>query len=133
MLEIAARSIGGLCSRLRFRAGLTLEGVLVAHAMGLPLDALRREQRASGVMMIPIPRRGILHAVRGIEAARAVPNVVDLVVTAEAGREVVPLPEGEAYLGFLFAKAESPAEVEAALREAHRRLDLDIRAPLPTV
>jgi len=134
VLEIAARSIGGLCSRsLRFGAGLTLEEVLVAHAMGLPLDALRREQRASGVMMIPIPRRGILHAVRGIEAARAVPNVVDLVVTAEAGREVVPLPEGEAYLGFLFAKAESPAEVEAALREAHRRLDLDIRAPLPTV
>ena len=99
--------------------------------MGLPLDALRREQRASGVMMIPIPRRGILHAVRGVDAARAVPDVVDLVVTAEPGREVVPLPEGEAYLGFLFAKAESPAEVEAALREAHRRLELDIRAPLP--
>lgn len=132
VLEIAARSIGGLCSRtLRFGAGLTLEEVLVAHAMGLPLESLRREQRASGVMMIPIPRRGILHAVRGVEAARAVPGVVDLVVTAEPGREVVPLPEGEAYLGFLFAKAESPAEVEAALREAHRRLELDIRAPLP--
>jgi biotin carboxylase len=134
VLEIAARSIGGLCSRsLRFGAGLTLEEVLVAHAMGLPLDALRREQRASGVMMIPIPRRGILHAVRGAEAARAVAHVVDLVVTAEAGREVIPLPEGEAYLGFLFAKAESPAEVEAALREAHGRLELDIRAPLPTI
>jgi biotin carboxylase len=132
VLEIAARSIGGLCSRtLRFGAGLTLEEVLVAHAMGLPLESLRREQRASGVMMIPIPRRGILHAVRGVEAARAVPGVVDLVVTAEPGREVVPLPEGESYLGFLFAKAESAAEVEAALREAHRRLELDIRAPLP--
>ncbi len=134
VLEIAARSIGGLCSRsLRFGAGLTLEEVLVAHAMGLPLDTLRREQRASGVMMIPIPRRGILHAVRGVDAARAVPYVVDLVVTAEIGREVTPLPEGEAYLGFLFAKAEAPAEVEVALREAHLRLELDIRAPLPTV
>jgi biotin carboxylase len=132
VLEIAARSIGGLCSRtLRFGAGLSLEEVLVAHAMGLPLASLRREARASGVMMLPIPRRGILHAVRGVEAARAVPGVEDVVVTAPLGREVVPLPEGDAYLGFLFAKGETPTAVEAALREAHRRLELDIRAPLP--
>ncbi len=132
VLEIAARSIGGLCSRtLRFGAGLSLEEVLVAHAMGLPLASLRREARASGVMMLPIPRRGILHAVGGVEAARAVPGVEDVVVTAPLGREVVPLPEGDAYLGFLFAKGETPAAVEAALREAHRRLQLDVRAPLP--
>jgi biotin carboxylase len=134
VLEIAARSIGGLCSRtLRFGAGLTLEEVLVAHAMGLPLDALRREARASGVMMLPIPRRGILHGIRGLDAARAVPGVEDVVITVPEGRDVVPLPEGDSYLGFLFAKGASPAEVEAALREGHRRLDLDIRPPLPTV
>jgi biotin carboxylase len=134
VLEIAARSIGGLCSRtLRFGAGLSLEEVLVAHAMGLPLDALRREARAAGVMMLPIPRRGILHAVGGVEAARAVPGVEDVVVTAPEGREVVPLPEGDSYLGFLFARGETPGAVEAALREAHRRLELDIRPPLPTV
>jgi hypothetical protein len=134
VLEIAARSIGGLCSRtLRFGAGLTLEEVLVAHAMGLPLASLRREARASGVMMLPIPRRGILHGVGGVDAARAVPGVEDVVVTAPTGREVVPLPEGDSYLGFLFAKGETPAEVEAALREGHRRLVLDIRAALPTV
>ncbi len=134
ILEIAARSIGGLCSRtLRFGAGLTLEEVLVAHAMGLPLASLRREARASGVMMLPIPRRGILHGVSGLDAARAVPGVEDVVVTAPIGREVVPLPEGDSYLGFLFAKGETPAEVEAALREGHRRLSLDIRAALPTV
>jgi biotin carboxylase len=134
ILEIAARSIGGLCSRtLRFGAGLTLEEVLVAHAMGLPLGAVRREARASGVMMLPIPRRGILHEVRGLEAARAVAGVEDVVVTAPVGREVVPLPEGESYLGFLFAKGETPAAVEAALREGHRRLELDIRAALPTI
>jgi biotin carboxylase len=134
VLEIAARSIGGLCSRtLRFGAGLTLEEVLVAHAMKLPLASLRREARASGVMMLPIPRRGILHAVEGVEAAKAVPGVEDLVVTAQEGREVVPLPEGDSYLGFLFAKAETPGEVEAALREAHGRLGFDIRPPLPTV
>lgn len=134
LLEIAARSIGGLCSRaLRFGAGLTLEEVIVAHAMGRPLASLRREARASGVMMLPIPRRGILHGVRGVEAARAVPGVVDVVVTVPEGREVVPLPEGDSYLGFLFAKGETPAEVEAALREAHGRLALDIRPALPTV
>jgi hypothetical protein len=84
-------------------------------------------------MMLPIPRRGVLHAVRGVEAARGVPGVLDLVVTAREGREVVPLPEGDSYLGFLFAKGESPEEVEGSLREAHRRLELDIRPPLPTV
>jgi biotin carboxylase len=134
VLEIAARSIGGLCSRtLRFGAGLTLEEVLVAHAMGLPLEALRREARASGVMMLPIPRRGILHGVGGLDAARAVPGVEDVVITVPEGREVLPLPEGDSYLGFLFAKGGAPVEVETALREAHRRLVFDIRMPLPTV
>jgi hypothetical protein len=132
VLEIAARSIGGLCSRtLRFGAGVSLEEVLVAHAMALPLAPLRREARASGVMMLPIPRRGVLHAVRGVEAARAVPGVDDVVVTVPEGREVVPLPEGDSYLGFLFAHGDSPGDVEAALRTAHARLSFDIRAPLP--
>jgi biotin carboxylase len=134
VLEIAARSIGGLCSRtLRFGAGLTLEEVLVAHAMGLPLDDLRREARAAGVMMLPIPARGVLHGVAGIGEARAVPGVEDVVITAPEGRELVPLPEGDSYLGFLFARGEGPAAVEAALREGHRRLRFDIRPALPTV
>lgn len=132
VLEIAARSIGGLCSRtLRFGAGLSLEEVLVAHAMGLPLAPLRREARASGVMMLPIPRKGILHAVRGVDAARDVAGVDDVVITVPEGREVVPLPEGDSYLGFLFARGEAPADVEAALRSAHGKLAFDIRAPLP--
>ena len=101
--------------------------------MGLPLESVRREARASGVMMLPIPRRGILHGVGGLDEARAVPGVEDVVITAPEGREVVPLPEGDSYLGFLFAKGEGPADVEAALREAHRRLVLDIRPALPTV
>jgi biotin carboxylase len=134
VLEIAARSIGGLCSRtLRFGAGLTLEEVLVAHAMGLPLDALRREARAAGVMMLPIPRRGVLHGVAGVAAARDVRGIEDVVVTVPEGREVVPLPEGDSYLGFVFARGETPADVEAALRAAHARLSFDIRPPLPTV
>ena len=134
ILEVAARTIGGLCARaLRFGAGASLEEIVVAHAVGLPLSSIRREGRASGVMMLPIPRRGVLHGVAGLDAARAVPGVDDVVITVPEGREVVPLPEGDAYLGFLFARGESPGEVEAALREAHRRLTFDIRTPLPTV
>ncbi len=134
VLEVAARSIGGLCSRaLRFGSGVSLEEVLVAHAMGLPLDALRRERAASGVMMLPIPRRGILHGVGGIEAAKAVPHVEDVVITAPEGREIEPLPEGDSYLGFLFARAERPEEVEGALRAAHAKLRVDVREPLATV
>jgi len=134
VLEVAARTIGGLCARaLRFGAGTSLEELVVAHAMGLPIASVRRETSASGVMMLPIPGRGILHGVGGVEGARAVPGVEDVVVTAPAGREVVPLPEGDAYLGFLFARGETPDAVEGSLREAHRRLSFDIRAPLPTV
>jgi len=132
ILEVAARSIGGLCSRtLRFGAGVTLEELLVAHAVGIPLERLRREAFAAGVMMLPIPRAGTLHGVEGIEAARAVPGVEDVVITAPMGRELLPLPEGDSYLGFLFARGDRPEEVEAALRRAHGCLRVDLRAPLP--
>jgi hypothetical protein len=101
--------------------------------MGLPLASVIREARASGVMMLPIPRRGILHGVSGLDEARSVAGVEDVVVTVPEGREVVPLPEGDAYLGFLFARGETPQAVEASLKEAHRRLSFDIRLPLPTL
>jgi hypothetical protein len=107
--------------------------VLVAHAVGEPLEGLRRDARAAGVMMLPIPRAGVLRGVAGMEEARAVPGVEDVVVTLPLGREVEPLPEGDAYLGFLFARAATPAEVEAALRAAHARLRFEILPQLPTV
>jgi hypothetical protein len=84
-------------------------------------------------MMLPIPRRGVLRGVAGLEAARAVPGVEDVVITIPEGREVEPLPEGDAYLGFAFARAAQPEGVEAALRAAHAHLRIDIRPPLPTV
>ncbi len=106
MLELAARSIGGLCSRaLRFGAGISLEEVILRHALGLPLGAHARERAASGVMMLPIGRAGTLREVRGIEAARAVAGVQDVRITIPRGRPVVPLPEGDRYLGFVFARA----------------------------
>lgn len=125
MLELAARSIGGLCSRsLRFGAGISLEEVVLRHALGLPLADLRREAMAAGVMMIPIPRAGTLEAVHGQDDALAVPGVVGLEITVAPGRPVQPLPEGDRYLGFIFARGSTPDAVEDALRAGHACLDI---------
>jgi len=128
VLEIAARSIGGLCGRtLRFGTGLSLEELILRRALGRPVDSLEREQAAAAVMMIPIPRGGVLEEVRGLDAARAVPLIEDVTISLHKGQELVPLPEGSRYLGFIFSRAAGPAEAEAALREAHRHLHFVIR------
>ena len=128
MIEIAARSIGGLCSRtLTFGTGLSLEEIILRRALDLPIASLRREERAAGVMMIPIPRGGVLEEVEGLDEARAVPLVEDVVISMHKGQDVVPLPEGSRYLGFIFSRADTPARAEAALREAHRHLRFVIR------
>jgi biotin carboxylase len=127
LLEVAGRSIGGLCARtLRFGAGVSLEELILRHALGLPTDGLVREDVAAGVMMLPIPASGILREVAGQDEARAVPGVVGLEITVPKGRAVRTLPEGDRYLGFLFARGDTPAEVEAALRLAHACLDVAI-------
>jgi hypothetical protein len=127
ILEVAARSIGGLCARaLRFGAGISLEEVILRHALGRSLDGLEREAAASGVMMIPIPRAGTLVEVGGQARALAVPGIVGLEVTVPPGRDLVPLPEGDRYLGFLFARADTPDAVEAALRAGHAALTVEI-------
>jgi len=127
VIEVAARSIGGLCSRtLRFGTGVSLEELILRHALGWPIDSLDRERRPAGVMMIPIPRGGHLQAVRGRERAAAVAGVEEVALTAHVGQELVPLPEGWQYLGFIFARADTPDAVEKALREAHAHLRFDI-------
>jgi len=123
MLEVAARSIGGLCSRtLRFGSGISLEELILRHAAGLPVPTHERERVAAGVMMLPIRERGRLRAVEGQDEAKRVTGVDGLVITIPPGERLVPLPEGDRYLGFMFARAESPDAVEAALRHAHAQL-----------
>jgi biotin carboxylase len=123
MLEVAARSIGGLCARtLRFGMGVSLEELILRHAVGLPIQSLRREDRAAGVLMLPIPRPGVLRQVRGQDEARQVPGIEGVVLTVPAGERLVPLPEGDRYLGFVFARGPSAAEVERALRTAQQQL-----------
>jgi biotin carboxylase len=132
VIDLAARPIGGLCSRaLRFVRDVPLEELVIRQALGQDVRALVRAEEASGVMMIPIPRGGILRGVNGVDEARAVPGIEDVVISIRAGETVVPLPEGASYLGFIFARGESPAAVEEALRRAHARLDFDIAARLP--
>ena len=108
---------------LRFgNARVSLEEILLRQAAGLPLPSLEREPAAAGVMMLPVSRAGQLREVQGIAEARAIAGIVDVVITAHRGQELVPWPEGSRYPGFIFARAASAAEVELALREAHRRL-----------
>jgi hypothetical protein len=131
MLEVAARTIGGLCARsLRFGAGISLEELILRHALGMDTRELRRESRASGVMMIPVPRAGTLERVTGLKAAAAVSGVVEVTITLHPGAELVPLPEGHQYLGFLFARGETPADVEASLRRANGLLGFEVTAPV---
>jgi phosphoribosylaminoimidazole carboxylase (NCAIR synthetase) len=138
VLEVAARPIGGLCARaLRFdgrrgeRAGL--EELLLRHVMGESMISWSRVAEASGVMMIPIPAGGIYRGVNGVADAMQVPCIWDIRVTAKVDQQLVPLPEGASYLGFIFARGERPDDVEAALREAHARLRFKIDRALPLV
>jgi biotin carboxylase len=126
ILEIAARPIGGLCSKaLRFVSAheeASLEEVLLRHVLGEDVSCFSREGAASGVMMIPIPRGGIYKGVEGEREARSVPDIVDVKITAKPDARVTPLPEGKSYLGFIFAHAPTPLAVEQALRAAHAKL-----------
>jgi ATP-grasp domain/L-amino acid ligase C-terminal domain 2/ATP-grasp N-terminal domain len=154
VLEVAARPIGGLCARaLRFVPGsgfgirdsgfgiresavgsripnpdsrIPLEELLLRHALGENPAWYRREDTASGVMMIPIPRRGVFRGVDGVEAARGVPHIADVQITAKPDQRLLPLPEGASYLGFIFARAGHAADVDAALRAAQARLHFAI-------
>ena len=128
IVELAARPIGGKCGRvLEFENGETLEGLVVRHAMGLGHDVPRLRAGASGVMMLPVVKKGVLQEIVGADAARAVANVTDVLITAHPGQKLVPLPEGSKYLGFIFARARKPEAVEESLRRADKTLDFILK------
>ena len=136
-IEIAARPIGGLCARaLRFSASepdepIALEEVLLRHALQLVGWDVPREPLASGVMMIPVPHSGVLEDVSGEAAARVARGITELYITARRHDYIAAWPEGSSYLGFLFARGNTSAEVEQAIREAHKKLEFKITARLP--
>ncbi len=127
VIEVAARTIGGHCGRaLAFGHGRSLEELVLAQALGLSVPDRAPVAGASGVLMIPIPGPGLLRRVDGQEEALEVPGVHAVDITVAPGRFVSPPPEGNRYLGFVFARAREPDEVERSLREAGRRLKVRI-------
>ena len=134
MIEIAARSIGGYCSKtLRFDMGVSLEELILRQAAGMEIEGFNRDDQAHGVMMIPIPKAGILKRVTGVEASETVPGIDEVQITSPLNNPLVPLPEGSSYLGFIFASGDNAQFVEAALREAHRRLHFEIEDEIPVL
>ena len=132
MLELAPRSIGGLCSRaLSFPGGASLEEIVLANALGRPVPAGSGPAVSCGVFMLPVPRPGILRAVEGRADALAVPGVTGLTITIPPGQRVRPLPDGDRYLGFIFAAGDTPADVEHALTAASGRLRVIISDDRP--
>lgn len=129
MLEVAARPIGGLCARVL----PGLEELILRHAAGEDVSSFPMPSDAGGVMMIPIPREGIFVSVEGLEEARSVPGVEEIIITAKQGQKLVPLPEGNSYLGFIFARGVSAAQVESALRDAHEKLRFEMVTALQVV
>jgi biotin carboxylase len=128
VIEIAARSIGGLCSKVvRFHDGRSLEDIILLQALGAIDHPPPREERAAGVMMLQAPTRGLFERVDGTEAAGALTGVEEVIISAHPGRKLSPLPEGFLYLGFIFARGDTPEAVEASLRAAHSRLEVVIR------
>lgn len=136
-LEVAPRPIGGLCaSALRFAPDaasqiIGLEELLLRHAINLPGSDWPREQSASGVMMIPVPKSGVLERIEGEDAARGLPGIIGLKITARLHDYIAAWPEGSSYLGFLFATGNSAAEAEEAIRKAHAKLRFELRPRLP--
>lgn len=136
VLEAAARPIGGLCARslrfsLRGDADVSLEELLLRHAVGEDVSRAERTDAASGVMMVPVPQAGVYRGVSGLDEASAVPGVTQVHVTARPGQHLVPLPEGSSYLGFVFAAGPSAPDVTTALRTAHGALRFAIDRELP--
>ena len=126
-IELAGRSIGGMCSSvLEFGAGMSLEELILRQAVGMPIESTERQQGAAGVMMIPIPGKGMFRGVDGVNEAAAVPGITGVEISARLNYPIVPLPEGASYLGFIFARGDDPAAVESAIREAHFHLKIRI-------
>lgn len=134
LIEMAGRSIGGLCSHtLRFAAESSLEELILRQAFGLEFASYQRESQASGVMMLPIPEAGLFKGVNGCEDAKAVPLIESVEITARLNYSLKPLPDGDSYLGFIFARGDTPEAVETALRLAHDKLSFTIAPELPMI
>ncbi len=135
VLEVAPRSIGGLCSRvLRFegpRGEIVFEELILRHALAEPVEQYRLASEAAAVMMMPVPEAGVFKKVDGVEVARGMPLIEDVIITAKRDQRFVPWPEGSSYPGFIFARGGTAADVVTSLRNAHAALQFDVDREIP--
>ena len=127
IIDLAARAMGGLCPRvMKFDNGVSLEELILRHALSMDCDLSPQDHQAGGVMMLPIPSAGVFRCAHGVNAARGCQAISEVTLTINPGQRMRPLPEGNRYLGFIFAHADTPAEAEAALRHAYSQLEFEI-------
>lgn len=130
MLEIAPRTIGGLCSRLLIPLlGRSLESLVLDQALGR-FEPLETASGAAGVYMIPVPHPGLFESVEGLEQAQNIPGITGITITASVDEPLEPLPEGNKYVGFVFAAADDATKVKSALAQAQGCLQVRLRRML---
>ena len=128
ILEVASRTIGGDCARVLDNENFSIEELAILLAIGQPVTPYIAEQ-ARGVMMIPIRQKGLLKRVEGLLQASKIKHIDKIDIIIGEGHELIPLPEGNQYLGYIFASAESTEQVTAAIREAYALLKF-VTAPV---
>ncbi len=122
LLELAARTIGGQCGQLiEFSLKLKLEELVIQGMCG-QLPDLPSRFEAAGVLMIPVTTSGILRRIEGLTAALQVKYIKDIEIHIREGYELIPLPEGSSYLGFIFAQAPDYHQTYQALKSAYQKL-----------
>ena len=122
LIEMASRTIGGQCAQLiEYALGIKLEEVII-RLMCFEKLKFDIKQKHAGVLMIPIKKRGILKRVEGLLEAQKVNHISNIEIHIQPGYELIPLPEGASYLGFIFASADSFADTFNALRNCHEKL-----------
>lgn len=128
ILEIASRTIGGDCARMLDNENFGIEELAISLAISRPVEVVMPEQ-ARGVMMIPIRQKGLLKRVEGLLEANKVKHIDKIDIIINEGHELIPLPEGNQYLGYIFASADTAEQVTAAIREAYAQLKF-VTAPV---
>lgn len=127
LIELAARSIGGMCSNaIPLSGGRSLEELIIAEALGMEIPEFAIENQASGVFMMPVPAKGVLRSISGVEEAKSTRWITNVTLSMMINSEVSPIPYDARYVGFIFAKAPTSRAVVEALEEAFKKIEIEI-------
>lgn len=128
ILEIAARPIGGFCSQVfADLMGFDLHDLVLQNAVGLPvMPPPIADGVALGVMMLPVPGRGNLARVSGVDRALDIDGIMSVKIHVEAGSRILPYPEQSCYIGTVLATGSSADEVVARLKSAAKAVSFEL-------